>query len=134
MLFREDGGQIRLHVERPIAWQGDDMKSMLADAVLELHIAPLTAAVHRLVPISEKLLRSNTAYALLGAARVFDRRHGDTTPGPGWQLARSLFLDQRLMGAIDFSKEGTNYRRISCCLYYRTPTGGLCGDCVLTPS
>jgi iron complex transport system ATP-binding protein len=60
------------------------------------------------------------------AAQVYDQ-----PPGPGW-LARNLCSDQRLTGAIDFSKDGTNYRRVSCCLYYRTPTGGLCGDCVLT--
>jgi cobalamin transport system ATP-binding protein len=130
LLFREDSGQIRLHVERPVAWQGDDLESMLADAVLESHIAPLTLAVHRLGAISEKVLRGNTASALLGAARVFDRRHGDTGSGPGWRLARSLCSDQRLMGAINFDKSG--YRRASCCLYYRTRTGGLCGDCVLT--
>ncbi|MGB3523980.1 MAG: (2Fe-2S)-binding protein, partial [Mycobacterium sp.] len=27
---------------------------------------------------------------------------------------------------------GTDYRRASCCLFYRTPGGGLCGDCALT--
>ncbi len=26
------------------------------------------------------------------------------------------------------------WRRTSCCLYYRIPGGGLCGDCVLNPS
>jgi iron complex transport system ATP-binding protein len=130
LLFREDGGQIRLHVERPVAWQGDDLESTLANAVLESHIAPLAAAVRRLVPISEKVLRGNTASALLGAARVFDRRHGGTGPGPGWQLARGLCSDQRLTGAINFDNHG--YRRASCCLYYRTRTGLLCGDCVLT--
>ena len=132
LLFREDDGQIRLHVEHPVAWQGDNLEAMLADAVLESHLAPLTAAVHRLGPISENLLRGNAASALLGAARVFDRRHGDSTPGPGWRLARSLCTDERLTGAIVFSKSGTAYRRVSCCLYYRTPAGGLCGDCVFT--
>jgi iron complex transport system ATP-binding protein len=132
LLFREGGEQIQLHVERPIAWQGDDLKPLLADTVLESHIAPLTTALYQLGPISEKLLQGNTASALLGAAQVFDRRRGDTAPGPGWQLARSVCADQRLTGAIDFSKGGTNYRRVSCCLFYRTPGGRLCGDCVFT--
>jgi cobalamin transport system ATP-binding protein len=132
LLFREGGGQIQLHVERPLARRGDDLKSMLADIVLESHLAPLTTALHQLGPISEKLLQGNTASALLSAAQVFDRRRGDTAPGPGWQLARSLCADQRLTGAINFSKDGTNYRRVSCCLFYRTPGGGLCGDCVFT--
>lgn len=133
LMFRTDGGQIQLHVEHPVAWRGDRPESRLADAVLESHIAPLTAAVHRLGPISEKLLWGNVASALLGAARVFDRRHGDCTPGPGWQLARNLCVaDERLTDTIEFINDGTNYRRVSCCLYYRTPGGGLCGDCVFT--
>ncbi|WP_082129561.1 ABC transporter ATP-binding protein [Mycobacterium haemophilum] len=90
LMFREDGGQIRLHIEHPVAWRGDDLESMLANVVLESHITPLTAAVRQLAPISEKLLRGNAASALLGAARMFDRRHGDVTPGPAWQLAVRL--------------------------------------------
>ncbi|MGH3410268.1 MAG: (2Fe-2S)-binding protein [Streptosporangiaceae bacterium] len=27
--------------------------------------------------------------------------------------------------------EGLGFRRHSCCLYYRLPGGGLCGDCAL---
>jgi iron complex transport system ATP-binding protein len=127
LLFRETDAQIRLHIERPVAWRGDDVEPMLADMVLEWHLARLTAALRRLGPISAKLLRGNVASALLGAARVFDR---DATPGPGWQLARRLCADERLSDAIVFSDAG--YRRTSCCLYYRVPGGGLCGDCVLT--
>ena len=127
LLFREAGGQIGLHIERPVAWRGDDVEPMLADMVLDQHLARLTAALRRLGPISAELLRGNAASALLGAARVFDRA---AAPGPGWQLARKLCADERLSDAIIFSDAG--YRRTSCCLYYRAPGGGLCGDCVLT--
>ncbi|HXB84480.1 (2Fe-2S)-binding protein [Mycobacterium sp.] len=127
LLFREAGGQIRLHIERPVAWQGDDLEPTLADMVLDQHVAPLAAALSRLGPISGTLLRGNAASALLGAARVFDR---GATPGPGWQLARTLCADERLSDAICFNDAG--YRRTSCCLYYRVPGGGLCGDCVFT--
>jgi iron complex transport system ATP-binding protein len=127
LLFREACGQIRLHIEHPVAWQGDDLEPMLADMVLARHLTPLSATLRRLVPISEKVLRGNAASALLGAARVLDR---DATAGAGWQLARRLCADERLTDAILFNEAG--YRRTSCCLYYRTPGGGLCGDCVLT--
>jgi iron complex transport system ATP-binding protein len=128
LLFRETDGQIRLHIEHPVVWQGDDLEPRLADMVLAGHLAPLSAALRRLGPISSKVLRGNAASALLGAAQVFDR---SVTPGPGWQLARRLCADKRLSGAIRFS--GAGYCRTSCCLYYRVPGGGLCGDCVLLP-
>jgi iron complex transport system ATP-binding protein len=127
LLFRESDGQFQLHIEDPVAWQGADLEPMLADMVLEWHLAPLSAALRRLGPISQRLLRGNAASALLGAARVFDR---DATAGPGWQMARRLCADKRLSAAIRFN--GMSYRRTSCCLYYRAPRGGLCGDCVLT--
>lgn len=128
LLFREAGGQIRLHIEHPVAWQGDDLEPRLADMVLAGHLVPLSAALRRLGPISGKVLRGNAASALLGAAQVFDR---GVTPGPGWRLARQLCADKRLSGAIRFS--GVGYRRTTCCFYYRVPGGGLCGDCVLVP-
>jgi iron complex transport system ATP-binding protein len=127
LLFQESSGQIQLHIEHPVVWQGDDPEPMLADMVLEWHLAPLSVALRRLGPISDQLLRGNAASALLGAARVFDR---NATAGPGWQLARRLCSDERLSAAIRFN--GVSYRRTSCCLYYRAPRGGLCGDCVLT--
>jgi iron complex transport system ATP-binding protein len=126
LLFQESDGQIRLHIEHPVAWQGDELEPMLADMVLDGHLAPLSAALRRLGPISDKLLRGNAASALLGAARVFD---GNATTGRGWQLARRLCADERLADTIRFNKVG--YRRTSCCLYYRVPRGGLCGDCSL---
>ena len=127
LLFREIDGQIELHIERPTAWQGDELELTLVDMVLDSHLAPLSTAIQRLGPISRELLRGNAASALLGAARVFDR---NVTAGPGWQLARRLCADERLRDAITFDK--ADYRRTSCCLYYRTPGGGLCGDCVFT--
>jgi cobalamin transport system ATP-binding protein len=126
LLFREQDGQIRLHIEHPVAWHGDDLEQLLADMVLAEHLSPLTAALRRLGPISGKVLRGNAASALLGAARVFDR----DASGSGWQLARQLCSDERLAAAICFNE--ATYRRSSCCLYYRAPRGGLCGDCVLT--
>jgi iron complex transport system ATP-binding protein len=127
LLFRAADGQIQLHIQHPVAWQGDNLEQLLANVVLAEHLAPLTAALRRLGPISGKLLRGNAASALLGAARVFDR---DATSGTGWQLARRLCADERLAAAIRFNEAG--YRRTSCCLYYRAPRGALCGDCVLT--
>ncbi len=60
----------------------------------------------------------------------YDRHRAADSAGPARRLARSLCNDQRLAGAVTFGDTG--YRRSSCCLYYRTPNGGLCGDCVFT--
>jgi iron complex transport system ATP-binding protein len=127
LLFRQADGEIQLHIEHPVALEGDNLEQRLANMVLAEHLAPLTAALRQLGQISEKLLRGNAASALLGAARVFD---GRATSGTGWQLARTLCGDERLSDAIRFND--ADYRRTSCCLYYRAPRGGLCGDCVLT--
>ena len=130
LVFREVGGQIALHIARPIGWQGDDLEPMLADTVLDSHLTPLSRALHGLGPISRELLRGNAVSARLGAAREYDRHRGAASPGPAWQLARSLCADERFSGTVYFSK--IDYRRSSCCLYYRTPGGGVCGDCVFT--
>ena len=126
LLFREIDGQIALHLEHPVTQQRDDLPCALADMVLDTHLTPLALAMRRLSPISERLLDGNSASALLGAARVFDRDRATTS---GWQLARSICTDPRLSAAVRFAD--SDYRRNSCCLYYRTPHGGLCGDCAL---
>ncbi len=126
LLFRESDGQLALHLERPRPLRCDDLPAALVDMVLDRHLTPLAGALRRLGPISPKLLQGNTASALLGAARVFD---GDRAPASGWELARSLCADPRLSAAVRFGDN--DYRRRSCCLYYRTSHGGLCGDCAL---
>ncbi len=130
LLFGEFDGQIALHIARPVAWRADDLESRLADAVLDTHLTPLSTALHQLTNVSPELLRGNAASALLGAAREYDRHRAAASPGPAWQLGRSLCADERLLNTICFNDH--DYRRRSCCLYYRTPSGGLCGDCVFT--
>ena len=130
LLFREFGGQIALHIARPIAWRGADLAAKLADEILDTHLTPLSAALQQLTGISPELLRGNAASALLGAAQEHDRRRAADSPGLAWQLARSLCADERLVNTIRFGRH--DHCRTSCCLYYRTPNGGLCGDCVFT--
>jgi ferric iron reductase protein FhuF len=62
------------------------------------------------------VLAGNAASALVGTARVL---------GWGWPLAERALARGWLAGALAGS------RRTTCCLYYRVPGGGLCGDCVL---
>lgn len=122
-----------LHLSNPVSWQGPDLQSRLADVVLSRHLAPLAAAVRRLGPISEKLLYGNAASAVLGAARALHRHRGaQLATEPCWDLARTVCTDERLTDAVRFNESDTDYRRTTCCLFYRTPAGGLCIDCALT--
>lgn len=105
----------------------------IADLVLHGHLEPLAAALrsrHRLAP---GLLRGNAASALAGAARELDRwghRNGRTdVAARAGSLARELLADPLLAGTGTLT--GTAFRRRSCCLYYRVPGGGVCGDCCL---
>ncbi|MEV6522739.1 (2Fe-2S)-binding protein [Longispora sp. NPDC051575] len=99
-------------------WQTTDPADVYAVAV-ERHLGPLLAAVRARVSVSERLLWGNVAAALAGAGRVL---------GPGSAPLRSVLLGLgRLSGTVD---EGTGLRR-TCCLFYRIPGGGTCGDCVL---
>lgn len=66
-----------------------------------------------------------------GAARELDRwaRGADADVGAR-ALAAELFTHPRL--APTGTLTGSAFRRRSCCLYYRVPGGGICGDCCFT--
>ncbi|MEU8939441.1 (2Fe-2S)-binding protein [Streptomyces goshikiensis] len=96
------------------------------------NLAVLDAGLRERFGVSAKVLRGNTASGLVGALRVLlDRVPG----GPAVSLAADLLADGgALGGAGTFLYEeglGVAFVRRSCCLYYRVPGGGLCGDCVL---
>ncbi|MFF8594348.1 (2Fe-2S)-binding protein [Streptomyces sp. NPDC015220] len=103
----------------------------LAQVVLHGHVEPLTAALHDRYRVAPGLLRGNAASALAGAARQLDRwARGDGRPELGDRargLAARLLAHPLLAGTGTLT--GTEFRRRSCCLYYRVPGGGVCGDC-----
>ncbi|GAA4991316.1 (2Fe-2S)-binding protein [Streptomyces hyderabadensis] len=103
----------------------------LADVVLNTHLAPLTEAVHARYGVARGLLRGNAASALAGAGRELDRwarrqGHADTA-ARARSLTAGLLAHPLLAGTGTLT--GTSFRRRSCCLYYRVPGGGVCGDC-----
>lgn len=97
----------------------------------------LTAAVNALVGLPAAVTRSNTASAVAGAALVIgahDRELGAAAIALlGGLLAGPLRGAGRLLEPGAQSGDAARFRRDGCCLYYRLPGGGLCGDCVLTP-
>jgi hypothetical protein len=117
----------------------------VAEMVLHGHLEPLAAALRARHPVAPGLLWGNAASALAAAARRLEqwaRRHdrpeaaartGDLT---GRLLAHPL-LAGTFTGAADRTgaatgTSATGFRRRSCCLYYRVPGGGVCGDCCFT--
>ena len=94
-------------------------------------LAPMTVAVARLVPVSDRVLWGNVASAVNAAAAQVARQRPDLAR-EGWQAARRLFAEPWLRG--EPGPPGPAFRRASCCLFYRLEPGkssAVCGDCVL---
>ncbi|MEV3855578.1 (2Fe-2S)-binding protein [Streptomyces sp. NPDC050095] len=128
-----DGGpDVRLH--RPGGWYADRLPDPAA-AVYE-QVDGVLAAVEKAVEsaagvkVARGLLDGNVASALVGSAGVLLRAR----PGvrePLTRLTRELLGAGRLAGTGRLTGPVPHFRRTSCCLYYRVPGGGKCGDCCL---
>lgn len=98
----------------------------LADVVLHGHLEPLTAALRTEYRPAVGLLRGNAASALVGAARQLGGHPHLAVRAR--ELTAELLAHPLLAGTLDHR----TLRRRSCCLYYRLPGGGVCGDCCFT--
>ncbi len=118
-------------------WCGDPGSRDPADLAAQVgeNLAPLVAAVRAQVPISERLLWGNVASSVAAGKRLI----GVERPAAATRAAEvvaQLLERGRLAGTGERRPpeppdHGWTFRRRSCCLYYRVPGGGLCGDCVL---
>ncbi|MFB7181548.1 (2Fe-2S)-binding protein [Streptomyces sp. NPDC056257] len=122
-----DAGSLELWLPEP----ADLPAETLGESVLG-NLAVLDAGLRERFGVSQQVLRGNTASGLVGALRVLiDRVPG----GAAVALAGALLAEGgALAGTGTFIHEeglGVAFVRRSCCLYYRVPGGGLCGDCVL---
>ncbi|MEW2292855.1 (2Fe-2S)-binding protein [Streptomyces sp. NPDC006743] len=109
----------------------DAVATTVARVVLHAHLEPLAAALRARYRLAPGLLRGNAASALAAAARQvrgWARQDGRTEAGDlAHDLAVRLLAHPALAGAGTLG--ATGFRRRSCCLYYRVPGGGVCGDC-----
>lgn len=116
----------------------------LGASVVDGHLAPLAAALGREYRISEQLLWGNAGSALAGAVRELHfwaagagrADLAERALGLGAALFRRPELrDTGMLTVATPRTPGTGFappprfRRRSCCLYYRCPGAGLCGDC-----
>ncbi|WP_420749667.1 (2Fe-2S)-binding protein [Rhodococcus sp. O3] len=109
LLWCNESGSIRLHIRQPRF--GGPAES----EVLDGQLVPLIDAWCDIV--APGLLWGNVASALRGAGGVLGASADAVTA--------ALLRDARLSAALD----PVSGRRRSCCLFYRTPSGGVCGDC-----
>jgi hypothetical protein len=91
-------------------------------------VARLGAAIGAAGGVSEQILWGNVASAAAGAVRMLSAAspaHAELAYAVGVRM-----VDRApLIGTGAFT--GTAFRRTTCCLYYKVPGGGYCGDCVL---
>jgi hypothetical protein len=126
------GLPLRLRLPAAAGWHappsGPQLTGLLYRAVMTQHLAQLAAGLRG--QIADGLLRGNAASAMIGALAVL----AAARPGlvaPARSIAERLLDTGTLHGTGRLTGPGLEFRRGSCCLYYRVPGGGLCGDCSL---
>jgi hypothetical protein len=123
------GVGFRLSLPSPTGWSGPlpAVAARWCRDVVDEHLGLLIESVRADTPVAAALLWGNVASGLVGAARACGAR---------------AFLDAvrehgPLRGAGSFPAGGAGadgiggFLRRTCCLYYRLPGGGYCGDCPL---
>ncbi len=111
----------------------DDLPAIAAATTAALRegpVAVLTDAVAA-TGVSARVLWGNVASsfaaASAGLVRAAPHRAATVTA-----VVDAVFADAPLHGHGTFAQRpGRAFKRSSCCLYYRVPGGGYCGDCVL---
>jgi FhuF 2Fe-2S C-terminal domain len=96
--------------------------------VVGQHLEPLASGLA--VKIAPGLLRGNAAAAMTAALRVLAAAHPEVA-AQARAVAQALLATGMLRGTGELTGPGLEFRRRSCCLFYRVPGGGLCGDCPL---
>ncbi|RAY14091.1 iron reductase [Actinomadura craniellae] len=133
-----DSGPLPLRTPHPAGWITDDpdrAAAFLYENVVEGLLEPLVRAVRQIVGLAPGLLWGNAASALAGTVGSIGRER-PALAGPAVSLGRALLGQGVLAGTgtgdlVEPSPGGPFFLRRSCCLYYRLPGGGKCGDCAL---
>ncbi|BBX97374.1 (2Fe-2S)-binding protein [Mycobacterium lacus] len=122
----DDGAQLRL--PEPVGNPAPPSPELLYRIVVQDHMEPLAAGLR--VKLAPRLLSGNVASALVGASRALLSVRPDLR-GPIVQTTNDLLDIGKLAGSGVITSPDLDFRRRSCCLYYRLPDGGKCGDCPL---
>jgi FhuF 2Fe-2S C-terminal domain len=119
---------------------GDQLSAaagLLSERCVEGLAGPLAAAFGGLFRLSPRVLWGNVASALAGAAGMLAEAVPQRAEAAG-QLTAGILARGPLRGTGELVQpDASQARRFlvrrGCCLLYRVPGAGTCGDCVLTP-
>ncbi|MFC3997496.1 IucA/IucC family C-terminal-domain containing protein [Nocardiopsis sediminis] len=112
----------------------ETVADLVRTRVLEGVLRPVGAALRAQVRVAERLLWGNAASALAGAVGSLARAR-PALAADARALAAALLARPPLAGLGRLGPEpGHGFTRTTCCLYYRLPGAGMCGDCALLPS
>lgn len=137
LLWRSTSGSLlEFALPAPTGWCGgagtrpDAVADRLYRTVVDGHLDPLGRTLGAAFAVSPRILAGNGASALVGTLRVLP------AGSQGGPLLSALLRRPGLLGTGTLTRgpdgpDGPAFARNSCCLYYRVPGGGLCGDCVL---
>ncbi|KZS71578.1 iron reductase [Mycobacterium kansasii] len=123
----DDGAQLRL--PEPVGEavpSFPELPARLYRLVVQDHMEPFAAGLR--VKVAPALLSGNIASALVGASRALLSARPDLRQ-PIVETTNRL-LDTGVLAETGVLT-GLDFRRRSCCLFYRVPGGGTCGDCPL---
>ena len=126
---RPDGEMIQLGLTPGGGSEGttEGLIAQLVSDSSEEHLQPLARALRSRVRIAEQILRDNAASALVNGLLLLSGHFG-----PGWKdLAACALAQPYLRGCGSLPDTGPVLVRRSCCLIYRVPPHGKCGDCAL---
>jgi hypothetical protein len=125
-------GAVDVEVADGIAVPGPpDAAAGLLDGVVRPVVAPVLDAFAGAASVSAIVLWGNVASALAGAAAMLKRSGVVLAVDPVGIVTSLLALPGPLHAAGRFDDYGRFFVRASCCLFYRIPSAGKCGDCVL---
>ncbi|MFC4565456.1 (2Fe-2S)-binding protein [Nocardiopsis mangrovi] len=111
-----------------------DAAALVAERVVDGLLAPVGTALRALLPVAERLLWGNAASALAGAVRSLAEAR-PALAADARALTAELLARPPLAGLGSVGPApGHRFTRTTCCLYYRLPSGGVCGDCALAPA
>ena len=123
----DDGARLRLPepVGEPV---GTLTPGLLYRVVVSDHLEPFAAGLR--FKLAPGLLYGNIASALVGTARQLLLARPDLR-APIARITAALLGTGELTDTGAITSADLGFRRNSCCLYYRIPGGGKCGDCAL---